>query len=348
MKRAWAIAKRDLEDALRNSTFLLILIGPVVCSILFFRLSGDDDFGKPRLGVVGAQTEGLGLVLSTSDSILYRSFDSAAKAEAALDREEIDGFVDIPSDLTEQIVDDGFPTLTLHVIETESLRTRLMERALESCSRTLANQELPVDLLIDGKIEKKGEADFAEGMLPNWLVFTALSGLMFCSASIIEEKDHRTLPGVLTAPVNMVELWVGKVGSGIILSFLSTLAVLIGNGIVPSTYLLLHLIAGCTAFAALGILVGLLCSSGAAANAATSTLFMVIYIPLALQEMSVLFNRVAAFSPAFYLQRGTRYFMDGHTGNGLTDLGILLGFGACFALMGLWTTRRPERILMGA
>ena len=39
-------AKRDLEDAFRNSTFLLILIGPVVCSILFFRLSSDEDFGK--------------------------------------------------------------------------------------------------------------------------------------------------------------------------------------------------------------------------------------------------------------------------------------------------------------
>lgn len=347
MRRAWAIAKRDLEDAIRNSTFLLIIIGPVICSVLFFRLSGDDDFGKPRLGIVGSQNEGLGLVLSTSDGALCRSFADVQVAEAALKQGNIDGYVQIPNDLSKDILQDNFPTLTLHVVETESLRTRLLERALESGARTVADQEIPLDLTVEGEIERKGEADWSEGMLPSWLVFTAMSGLMFCSASIIEEKDHRTLAGVLTAPVNMVELWIGKVGSGVILSFLSTLAVLVGNGIVPSTYLILHLMAGCIAFAALGILVGLLCTSGAAANAATSTLFMVIYIPLALQEMSVLFYRVAVFSPAFYLQRGTRYFMGNHISNGLMDLTILLGFSASLALLGYWATRKPERILLG-
>ena len=319
----------------------------MVCSILFFRLSSDDDFGKPRLGLVGPRQEGLGLVLSTSDSVRLMSFSSSPEAKVALDKGKIDGFVVLDQDLSSQIQNDGFPTISLHVVETESLRSRLMERTIENCARTVAGQEIPVDLQIQGVIGRKGDVSWAQGLLPSWLVFTAMSGLMFCSASIIEEKDHRTLLGVLTAPVSMVELWVGKVGSGFILSYLSTLAVLLGNGIIPSAYLLLHLMAGCLGFAALGILVGLLCSNGAAANAATSTLFMVIYIPLALQEMSVLFYRAAIFTPAFYLQRGTRYFMDGHTMNGLTDFLFLLAFLAGFALLGLWAARNTKRILLG-
>lgn len=345
--RAWAITQRDLEDALRNSTFLLILIGPVICSILFFRLSSDDDFGKPRLGLVGSRQEGLGLVLSTSDSVVLSSFDSLELAKSALDDAEVDGYLKLDSSLAEAIVADDFPYLELHVVETESLKTRLLERAIESAARTVADQELPIDLQVQGLTGREGDATWSEGLLPSWLVFTAMSGLMFCSASIIEEKDHRTLLGVLTAPVSMVELWIGKVGSGFTLSYLSTLAVLLGNGIIPSAYLLLHLMAGCLAFAALGILVGLLCSNGAAANAATSTLFMVIYIPLALQEMSLLFYRVAVFTPAFYLQRGTRYFMDDLTVKGSTDFLILLAFLGLFALLGLWTTKKPERILLG-
>jgi len=345
--RAWAITRRDLEDALRNSTFLLILIGPVICSILFFRLSSDDDFGKPRLGIVGSRQDGLGLVLATSDSALVTVFSDQESAQASLDEDKLDGFVVLEPNLSAEIAADEFPTLVLYVTETESLRSRLLERAIESSARRLADQEIPLDLQVEGKISRKGDATWAQGLLPSWLVFTAMSGLMFCSASIIEEKDHGTLLGVLTAPVSMVELWIGKVGSGVILSVLSTLAVLLGNGIIPSTYLVLLLTAGCLAFAALGILVGLLSSNGAAANAATSTLFMVIYIPLALQEMSVLFYRVATFTPAFYLQRGTRFFMDGHTMDGLIDFGILAAFALAFALLGLGATRKPERILMG-
>lgn len=345
--RAWLIAQRDLDDAVRNSTLLLILIGPVLCSVLFFKLSSKDDFGKPAAGLVGSPQEGLGLVLSTSDLAVIKEFRTVEEAEQALSKGKIDGYVELTPELSREIRDESFPTLVLHVVESESLRTRLLERAIEEASRTMAAQDLPLDLVVESRTRNKGRADWAQGMLPAWLVFTAMSGLMFCSASLIEEKDHGTLLGVLTAPVSMVELWIGKVGSGVILSFLSTLAVLLGNGIIPSAYLLLHLVVGCLAFAALGILVGLLSANGAAANAATSTLFMVIYIPLALQEMSVLFYRIAAFTPAFYLQRGTRFFMDGQAMRGVTDLGILLGFAVVFALLGLWASRRPERILQG-
>lgn len=345
VNRSWAIIKRDFEDALRNSTFLLIMIGPVVCSVLFFRLSQSEDFGKPRLGVVGSRQDGLGLVLATSELVQFLSFDSPELARSALSKDRVDGYVVLPAELASEIQNDGFPPLTLEVEETDSLRTRLLERALEEAGRTVAGQEMPLDLVVHGSVIKNENEDWAKGMLPSWLVFTAMAGLMFCSASMIEEKDHGTLLGVLTAPVSMVELWVGKVGSGVVLSFLSTIAVLLGNGIIPSMYLLLHLMIGCLAFAALGILVGLLSSNGAAANAATSTLFMVIYIPLALQEMSVLFYRVAAFTPAFYLQRGTRYFLGGYTSKGTIDLGILLGFAAGFALMGILAARKPERIL---
>ena len=347
MNRAWTIARRDLEDALRNSTLLLILIGPVLCSVLFFRLSNRHDFGKPTLAVLGSRQEGVGLVLSTSDAVVLKSMDTEQAAREALDKGRIDGYVVLDSDLARGIREDDFPTVVLHVTESESLRTRLLERALEEAGRTVAAQELPLDLVVDGKTPNKGRADWAQGMLPSWLVFTAMSGLMFCSASFIEEKDHGTLLGVLTAPVSMVEMWIGKVGSGVALSFLSTLAVLLGNGIIPSAYLLLHLIVGCLAFAALGILVGMLSANGATANAATSTLFMVIYIPLALQEMSVLFQRIASLTPAFYLQRGTRLLMDEQVMRGLTDMGILFGFTLIFALLGLWFSSKPERILQG-
>ena len=159
MARAWAIAKRDLEDAFRNSTFLLILIGPVVCSILFFRLSSDDDFGKPRLGIVGSRQEGLGLVLSTSDQLVAHSFVSDELARDSLEEGDIDGYVHLNAELANSILNDDFPSLELKVVESESLKTRLLERAIEHAARTLAGQEVPIYLQVEGKIGRKGDAD---------------------------------------------------------------------------------------------------------------------------------------------------------------------------------------------
>lgn len=344
LSRAWAILKRDLEDALRNSTFLLVLVGPVVCSILFFRVSSADDFAHPTLGIVGTKSQGLGLVLATSDSLKTVAYPTLEAAELAMQDKELDGIVVLSEELDRDILDDAFPTLDLRTPAPEAVKTVLLVSALEEAARTVAGQEVPVDVSVSG-LTSQDEKDWSTGLLPSWLVFTSMSALMVVSAAVIEEKEQRTLVGVLTAPVSMLELWVGKVGSGFILAYLSTLTVLLGNGVSPSPILLLHLSAGCFCFAALGMLVGLLCSNQSAANAATSTLFMVIYIPLALQELSEVLNRAAAFTPAFYLQRGTRALLAGQTHNGVFDLAVLVLFLLAFAAWGLMSARSSKRIL---
>lgn len=348
MPRVWAIWRRDLEDAVRNSTFLLVLVGPVLCSILFFRVTGDDDFAKPTLALLGSRQEGIGLVLSTSDALKVQAFDNLERAQAALESGDVDGVLDVPSGLSESIVAGELPLLQLSVTDGDSLRTALLTRVIEEAARTVADQEVPIDLEIQDGQGESGDKDLASSLLPSWLVFTAMSGLMVGSAAFIEEKEQRTLLGVLTAPVSMVELWLGKVGAGFTLALLSTLAVLLGNSIIPSSWLLLHLIAGCASFAALGILVGLICTNQSAANAATSTLFMVIYIPLALQELSAVLSRAATLSPAFYLQRGSRAFMAGQTESGLADLTVLIIFFFVLSGLGLWAARSAKRILPGS
>ncbi len=209
----------------------------------------------------------------------------------------------------------------------------------------MAAQDLPLDVSVEGADFEGVGGSWKRGLLPSWIVFTAMSALMLCSASIIEEKEQRTLLGVLTAPVSMVELWVGKVGAGAFLALLSTVAVLLGNAVIPSLLLLIHLAIGCLCFAALGVLVGLLCANQSAANAATSTLFMVIYIPLALQDLSEVLTRAASLSPAFYLQRGSRSMLAGQTLSGWQDLAVLALSLLLLAGLGLWAIHRSKSLL---
>lgn len=347
MRQAWYIFCRDIEDALRNSTFLFVLVGPVVCSVLFFRVSRTEDFIKPKLGIVGSRQEGLGLILSTSGSVVVESFTSYDAADRALQRGGVDGIIELDHKVTEQILNRELPILTLKVKQKDALKATLLRRAIEEAGRTVADQELPIDLEVSGSELAGVSKGWSRGLLPQWLVFTAMSALMLVSASFIEEKEQRTLLGVLTAPVSMVEIWLGKVAAGFSLAFLSTIAVLIGNSVVPSPLLLLHVAVGCLSFAAMGILVGLICSNQSAANAVTSTLFMVIYIPLALQEVSSLLSRVAILTPAYYLQHGSQAWMAGQVRDGAEDLVILLIFFLGLSGAGLWLARQPRRIFPG-
>ena len=156
---------------------------------------------------------------------------------------------------------------------------------------------------------------------------------------MIEEKVTGTLAQVLTAPVTMVEVVVGKVGAGWLLATVSTVLVLILNR-APAGLGTLTLIAiGCLTLAAVGVLIGLVTANLSAANAATSALFMLLFIPVALAEFSQVMERVAIYSPAYYLQKGVAKGLAGQqVGYELTVLSAVAI--AIFVVAAWWLQKR--------
>ncbi len=347
-KRKWrpnlraiaAILAKDFEDAVRNQTLVLILVGPVLLSVLFNRAFSDRDLRLPEVALHGPESGGFVRILKTTELVKIRLVASLAEGRELVRAGQVPVAISVGESFDEELLADAFPRLELVVDESAHTDVALVRQALRSALREQAGQEIPADI----RVEKIGENPKPKAaLLPLWVVFTALSGLMVTSSSLIEEKDSGTLAQVLTAPVSMVEVVVGKVGVGFALASLAAFLVLILNGVPLGPRLLSLTCAGCLAFASLGVLVGVSSAGQTAANAATSALFLVLFIPVALANFSKTMDQVAAFSPAFYLHRGVADGVAGQAGSWLLDLTVLLAVFIIVCLLGSFLLRRETR-----
>lgn len=333
MRAAGAILRKDLEDALRSQTLVLVLLGPVLLSMLFARAFSDQDMKRPELAVYDPGASGLVRQLAAAELVELRVVETVQQGRGLVEQGETPAFLSVPEGFDESLAGDEFPRLDLVVDESSRVQVSYVREVLRSALRELAGQDIPADVRVEKVREFTGGP--RKAMLPVWVVFTALSGLMVGSSSLVEEKDGGTLIQVLTAPVGMVEVIVGKIGAGFLLAVGSTWLVLGLNGVTLGPANLAVTAAGCLAFASLGVLIGLFAKGQSAANAATSAAFMVLFIPVALADFSQVMSQAALWSPAYYLQEGVVRTLMG--GAGITDVAshlaiLLLTFaGICLA-----------------
>lgn len=334
----WAFFRKDLEDATRSHTLLLVLLAPVILSVFFVNSFGEKDFRPPKVALYAAEPSRLETALKARESLELEVVDSTESArQAVLERRACLALV-VDKGFDKALEAGDYPVLTLVTDPAEVARVALAREALRSALRDMVYQEMPADI----RIEKLGEvSEWGSGagatMLPTWVVFTALSGLMVASSSMIEEKVSGTLPQVLTAPVTMVEVVVGKVGAGWLLASVSAVLVLILNRAPAGPGVLLLIAVGCLALSAVGVLIGLMTANLSAANAATSALFMLLFIPVALAEFSRVMARVAVLSPAYYLQQGVAR---GLVGQGVGyELVVLTSVAALIMVAATWWLR---------
>ncbi len=334
----WAFFRKDLEDALRSQTLLFVLVAPVILSIFFVQSFGKKDFRPPKMALYAAESTRLERALQTRESIELEVVESEEEARRAVQDRRVSLAVLVDSGFDRSLEAGEYPVLRLLTDPAEVARVALGREALRSALRDMVYQEMPADI----RVEKLGlSSDWAGStMLPTWVVFTALSGLMVASSSMIEEKVSGTLPQVLTAPVTMVEVVVGKVGAGWLLATVSTALVLILNRAPAGLGVLTLIAVGCLALAAVGVLIGLTTANLSAANAATSALFMLLFIPVALAEFSRVMAKVACWSPAYYLQRGVARGLAGQSVG--YELVVLTSVAVSIFVAAAWWLRRQR------
>ncbi len=344
LRTVLAIVRKDLEDAVRSHTLVLVLVGPVLLSVFFARSFTGGDIRRPGLLVCDAGRSGLVQALRSSD--LFR-LEELADWEQCLDRVQLGraaGAVRIPEGFDRDLREDLFPRLDLALDESARTQVTLVREGVRGALRQMAGQEIPADVRVHGLNPFRGEV--RQVLLPIWVVFTCLGGLMVTSSTLVEEMEKKTLAAVLLAPAGLGSVLAGKVAAGFLLALGSSALVLVlnawGQGNLLSLGVLLVL--GSLVSAAGGTVLALLARGQAAANAAASVLYMVLFVPVALADLSATMRAVSGWLPTWYMYDGINRALlsEAPLGNLRGDVAGLVGALLLLAALGSWGLRRQQ------
>ncbi len=344
LRTVLAIVWKDLEDALRSHTLVLVLVGPVLLSIFFARSFTGGDIRRPGLLVCDVGRSGLAQALRSSG--LFR-LEELTDWEECLGRVELGraaGAVRIPAGFDQDLRQDRFPRLDLALDESAQSQVALVREGVRGALRQMAGQELPADVRVQGLNPFRGEV--RQVLLPLWVVFTCLGGLMVTSSTLVEEMEKKTLEAVLLAPVGLGDVLAGKVAAGFLLALGSSALVLVLNAWGQGNPLSLSvlLILGSAVSAAGGTVLALLARGQAAANAAASVLYMILFVPVALADLSTTMRAVSAWLPTWYMYDGINRALlsEAPLGNLRGDVAGLVGALLVLATLGSWGLRRQQ------
>lgn len=344
LRTVTALLWKDLEDAVRSHTLLLVLVGPVLLSVFFARSFTGDDVRRPALAVCDGG--GSGLVQALRSTGLFRLQESGnwEQCLAWVREGKVAGAVRIPGGFDEALREERFPRMDLAVDESARSQVAIVREGVRGALRQQAGQDLPADVRVERMNEFRGEV--RQVLLPIWVVFTCLGGLMVTSSTLVEEMEKRTLAAVLLAPAGLGDVLVGKVAAGFLLAFGSSALVLAlnsdGQGNLLAITVLLGL--GSLVFSAGGTVLGLFARGQAAANAAASVLYLILFVPVALADLSATMRSLSGWLPTWYLYDGiNRALLTdatlGSLGGDVVGLAVAL---LAVTVLGAWGLRRQQ------
>jgi ABC-2 type transport system permease protein len=351
LRMVWAIAAKDVTDAIRNKAILANL-ATVVFVIVFYRflpaLEGQDEL--PRLMVFDRGPSSRAAQLE--DSAAFRTYiaTSAEEVQAFVGRADRArmGIV-LPPDLDQALAAGRPLTIEGYVPHWASRRQVEELRAFyEAELGAWAGQ--PVHIRTDGnavypQLEWGGLGFFTSLTL---VLALTLTGILTVTHLMLEEKQTQTLQALLVSPASIGQVVAGKALAGASYCLVAASGVLILNEPVVTHWGLAILAAGCgTALSvALGLLLGSIFEVKQQLVLWTLLLLNLLLAPVFLEiERELLPQGVSAalrWIPTVALARTLRLSFGDHVpwGSFAANLGLVLaGAAILYAAVG-WRIRK--------
>jgi ABC-2 type transport system permease protein len=315
-RATWALAKKDLLDALRTLRLLIFILLPIGFSLFYraiFTSAGDVtaarvviyDADKSRLTQVLAQAEGVRVIVVGSLEELRR---------VVVEARAVGGIV-LPPGHDAALIAGKRPAIQLFVNGQLGVNSPQFIYMIEPALRTLAGQQLPArieTLIADASAQDvpRPGFDLERFLLIMFLtVGSTMTAIMVPASMLVEEKEQHTLRAVLTTPTLYTDFVAGKGIAGLVYALLSGLVILALNGGLSGSVGLTILVLLLTSFflVEIGLLLGALFDSLAALNTWSFAILLPLTLPgvlvpatsLGLLDLGVA-NWVLSAIPTYY------------------------------------------------
>lgn len=251
VSRLFSMTRKDVVMTTRESFFFFMIFLPIVMSIVLTYALATFGTATPSVGVFG---EGEVVdILEREPSIKVSVVTSEENLRKAVLEGEYDAGLIIPSDS-----DIAAGTLPVLLISGKSLlneRLTIGATLVEAFREGAGVEEV---VTIETKLIGTEEFSIEERLVPFILVYATMIAAMILSASLIEEREFKTLNAVLVTPITPLEVILAKSLYGMFLGLILGILILVLNSSLTGGIhlILLFLILGTLFAVGIGLVAG--------------------------------------------------------------------------------------------
>ncbi|HEY74192.1 MAG TPA: ABC transporter permease [Thermoflexia bacterium] len=349
----WAIAAKDIVEAVKNKNTLTVLIS-VLFIVGFYRvmpaLTNEDD--APCILLYDAGDSRLATMLDNSDAVTLYSYPSEEKLYEYLGRGSVPelGLV-IPADFDQAVVNGDPLALEGYVMYWvgKDDAAELEQFAKAHIAELL---DAPVDIRTAGNTVYMQPDSQGGAMAILGIIFvTIMIGIVMVPHLVIEEKKTKTMDALLISPAGPFEIAMGKAVSGLFYGMLAIAVALALNSYLIRQWWMVVAAAlfGSLFTIALGLLIGTFVETRQQLTIFAFPLIMLMFMPPALMMLGDLIPKwvieICRWVPSSALFRLLRISFSNQSGFALygSQFALLLGsIIVAFALV-VWRLRQADR-----
>ncbi len=222
VSRLLSMTRKDIVLTTRESFFLFMVMIPIFMALVLNAALGTMGTAVPSVGVLG---EGEVVdILQEESSIEVHTVQSEQELRDKVLQGEYDAGLIMPSDS-----DIAARTLPVVLVSGKSLlneRLTVGATLVDAFQEGAGKEEL---VAIDTELIGTEEFSIKERFLPFILVYAVMVAAMIISASLIEEREYKTLNAVLVTPITPLEVVVAKSLYGLFLGLILGILILVLN-----------------------------------------------------------------------------------------------------------------------
>ncbi len=349
-KRAWDIFAREVRLSPRSPLVFFAIAMPLIMTFLISSVFGTLFDANPRLGIVDEGSSGVtaaALQLEGVDTVIVSDIEALREK---VESHDLDAGLVLPVGFDASLQAGGQPDLEFYV-SGESLASNRVILGITTIDlvRGVSESEPPVAVVVT----PVGDEDYVpigDRLLPTMVFYAMMVAALFLpAASLVDEREKRTLDAVLVTPTRMSDVLMGKGSFAVLLAVIMGLATLALNNAFAGQFgaMAVILLIGSVMMALVGLALGLWARDITTMYTTIKAGGILIFLPVVFVLFPGLPQWIPKLIPTYYFLQPIYDIAIG--GDTFADIipEMLIAIAFCIALVPLvaWVSRWSQRQL---
>jgi ABC-2 type transport system permease protein len=295
---------KELKHGAKSYFFIFAVVGPIVITLLVNLIFGSLFSQKPKLGISDQGNSQIVASLKKMESINLMEYSSGIELKDAIAAGARDVGIVLPENFDSLIKKGELTKITAYIWGESLLKNRaVVGAAFLYQARKVSGKKAPVDITAVS-LGDKDSIPIKDRFLPIIVLLAIfISGFALPSASLVEEKQKRTIGAVITTPATQGDIFIAKGLMAIMVSMVMGILILILNHAFNAQLglLIFILFLGAIMACCFGLMLGAFVKDMAALYTAIKGLGIFIYTPGIVSLFPGIPEWVGKLFPTYYV-----------------------------------------------